>query len=81
MCMRGVLNKEIVAPENSGVFISCEISAVVDIPNHYSMIQTSKPDVRLPKWSPFNAPEPDKGLPANYIRVSWANPMRDDGYM
>ena len=82
MCMPCVLDKEIVPPEYADVFISREQSAnatLVDTQNLYSVIQTSKPDVRSPKWSPFNVPEPHKGVPACYIQVSGADPMRDDG--
>lgn len=82
MCMPCILDKEIIPPEYADVFISREQAAnatLVDTQNLYSVIETSKPDVRSPDWSPFNFPEPHKGMPPCYIQVSGADPMRDDG--
>ncbi|PYH89000.1 alpha/beta-hydrolase [Aspergillus ellipticus CBS 707.79] len=37
------------------------------------------PDIRSPLFSPFNAPNPHKGLPPTYVQVGGLDPLRDDG--
>ena len=51
----------------------------MDAQNLYGVIETPKPDVHSPDWSPFNYTEPHEGKPPCYIQVSGADPMRDDG--
>ena len=82
MCMPCLLDKGTVPAEYADVFISREQAAnatLVDTQNLYAVIETSKPDVHSPDWSPFNSQNPHKGMPPCYIQVSGADPMRDDG--
>jgi len=82
MCMPCVLDKNIVPEEFKEVFISREQAAkalLVDTANLYSVIESSKPDVHSPDWSPFNSTKAHIDMPPCYIQVSGADPMRDDG--
>ncbi|KAH6659146.1 Alpha/Beta hydrolase protein [Truncatella angustata] len=82
MCMPCLLDERIVPAEYAAVFISreqCADATLVDTKNLYSVIETAKPDVHSPDWSPFNSANPHNEMPPSYIQVSGADPMRDDG--
>jgi acetyl esterase/lipase len=43
------------------------------------IIGNLKADIKSPLFSPFNAPDPHRGLPPTYVQVCGLDPLRDDG--
>lgn len=77
-----VLNEDIVPSEWRHLWISREQNANSMIINKAAMDYIDanyQQDFRSPKYSPFNAPDPHKGLPPTYVQVCGQDLLRDDG--